>query len=145
MVDEGGDGGKARRTVTIDEVIDDELRERPLNASKVVNDLLREYLIGGDSTAVGKEIRIQHIEKEIQEQQNRREQLNRRIERLRNERERLEREIENQQAEFEEQLAEAKPYVEGRPADNPAVQNWAEKLGMTPMELKQKVEEADPD
>lgn len=137
----GGDQTKTRRTVTINEALDEELRDRPLNASQIVNDLLQEYLIGGDSAAIGREIRIQHIEKEIQEQQNKRERINRRIERLRNERERLEREINEQQAEFQEKLEEASEYVEGRPPDNPAVKNWAEKLSMDPVELKERVEE----
>lgn len=148
MVMGGGgedDRTKTRRTVTIDEVIDGELRERPLNVSQIVNDLLEEYLIGGDSPAIAKEIRIQHIEKELQEQQNKREAINRRIERLRNERERLEREINEQQAAFRERLEEASEIVEGKPADNPAVQNWAEKLNMDPVELKQRVEELPDD
>ena len=133
------------RVTRLDAEVVEELNEKNLNASGVANDLLREYLIGGTTAAVGKEIRIQHIEQEIEEQLTERDRINRRIERLRNERERLEREIEQQQAEHRERLTEAAQFVRGKDADNPAVENWAEKLGMEPYELLQRVEQLDED
>ena len=136
---------KERKTFSLDAEVVEELNEKNLNASGVANDLLREYLIGGTTAAVGKEIRIQHIEQEIEEQLTERDRINRRIERLRNERERLEREIEQEQAEHRERLTEAAQFVRGKDADNPAVENWAEKLNMEPYELLQRVEQLDED
>lgn len=131
---------KQRKTFSLDDEVVEELNERNLNASGVANDLLTEYLIGGTTAATGKEIRIQHIEQEIEQQLNERDRINRRIERLRNERERLEREIEKQQSEYHDRLEEAAQFVRGKPADNPAVENWANKLNMTPEELLTEVE-----
>ena len=136
---------KERKTFSLDAEVVEELNEKNLNASGVANDLLREYLIGGTTAAVGKEIRIQHIEQEIEEQLTERDRINRRIERLRSERERLEREIEQEQAEHRERLTEAALFVRGKDADNPAVENWAEKLNMEPYELLQRVEQLDED
>lgn len=134
---------KERKTFSLDADVVDELNEKNLNASGVANDLLREYLIGGTTAAVGKEIRIQHIEQEIEEQLTERDRINRRIERLRKERERIEREIEQEQAEHRDRLEEAATFVRGKDADNPAVENWAEKLNMEPYELLQRVEQLD--
>jgi len=132
---------KERKTFSLDPEVAEELDEKGLNASAVVNDLLTEYLIGGTSAAIGKELRIKDIERELDEQLKERDRINRRIERLRNERERLEREIEQQQEQREQRLREAAGYVRGKSPDNPAVENWAEKLSMPPKELLRKVDE----
>jgi len=131
---------KERKTFSLDAEVVEQLNEKNLNASGVANDLLQEYLVGGTTAAVGKEIRIQHIEQEIEEQLTERDRINRRIERLRNERQRLERQIEQQQAEHRDRLEEAAEYVRGKDPNNPAVENWAEKLGMDTHELLEKVE-----
>jgi len=132
---------KERKTFSLDPDVVEELDEKNKNASGVVNDLLREYLVGGESAAVGKELRIKDIEQKMMELQNERDRINRNLERLRNEKSRLERQIEEQQHERRQKLEEAAEFVEGKPVDNPAVENWADKLRMDPHELKQAVED----
>lgn len=132
---------KKRKTFSLDPEIVDELDEKGLNASGVVNNLLEEYLIGGTSPAIGKELRIKDIEREINEQLDKRDKINRRIERLRTEREQLEKEIEEQQEQRKQKIQEAAKYVKGKDPDNPAVQNWSEKLSMSPSELLREVDE----
>lgn len=132
---------KERKTFSLDPELVGELDEKNKNASGVVNDLLREYLVGGSDAAVGKELRIKDIEEKTMELQNERDRINRHLERLRNEKRRLEQQIEEQQAEHRERIEEAARFVKDKPADNPAVQNWADKLNMDPYDLKAEVEE----
>jgi len=132
---------KERLTVSLDPELVNQLQEKTDNQSGTVNRLLREYFKSGGSGPMALEVRIRDLEQRIEEALNERDRVNRRIERLRNEKERVEREIEGRQEKEREKLEEAKEYVRGKQPDNPAVQNWAEKLGMTPAELIHRVGE----
>jgi len=131
--------GKDRKTFSLDERVVNQLEEETGNASAVVNNLLQEWLLSGGDGPIGKEIKLRDIESRLEEAQNERDKINRRIERLRNQKRRVEQEIEEQQSEQREKLREAADIVADKPADNPAVKNWAEKLNMTPTELKEQV------
>jgi len=130
---------KDRKTFSLDEDVVRELEEETGNASAVVNNLLEAWLLCGGDGPIGKEVKLRDIERRLEDAKNERDKLNRRIERLRNNKRRLEQQIEQQQEEQREKLQEAAQYVKGKPADNPAVENWAEKLNMTPTELKEQV------
>lgn len=132
---------KERKTFSLDPGLVEELDERNKNASGVVNDLLEEYLVGGTDAAVGKELRIKDIEQKMMELQNERDRINRHLERLRNEKRSLEQQIDEARQKEREKLQEASKYVAGKDADNPAVENWADKLNMDVYELKRKVDE----
>ena len=133
--------GKDRKTFSLDERVVEELEDEAGNASAVVNNLLQEWLLSGGDGPIGKEIKLRDIESRLEEAKNERDKVNRRIERLRNQKRRIEQEIEQQQSEQREKLEQAAEYVKGKPADNPAVENWAEKLNMTPTELKEQVKQ----
>ena len=131
--------GKDRKTFSLDERVVEELEDETGNASAVVNDLLQEWLLSGGDGPIGKEIKLRDIESKLEEAKNERDKINRRIERLRNNKRRIEQQIEQQQEEQREKLQEAAQYVKDKPVDNPAVENWAEKLNMAPSELKEQV------
>lgn len=131
---------KDRKTFTVDEDIAEDLEDLG-NASKVVNDLLTEYFRGGRDGSIALEVKLQETEKRLNEAMDERDSINRRIERLRRQKERIEGEMESRQAEREKQLKEAAQYVRGKEPDNPAVQNWAEKIGMPPHQLVHEVED----
>ncbi|AFH22077.1 hypothetical protein OSG_eHP15_00235 [environmental Halophage eHP-15] len=133
--------GKDRKTFSLDERVVEELEDETGNASAVVNDLLQEWLLSGGDGPIGKEIKLRDIESKLEEAKNERDKINRRIERLRNNKRRIEQQIEQQQEEQREKLQEAAQYVKDKPVDNPAVENWAEKLNMAPSELKKQVEQ----
>lgn len=133
--------GKDRKTFSLDERVVEELEDETGNASAVVNDLLQEWLLSGGDGPIGKEIKLRDIESKLEEAKNERDKINRRIERLRNNKRRIEQQIEQQQEEQREKLQEAAQYVRDKPVDNPAVENWAEKLNMAPSELKKQVEQ----
>jgi len=133
--------GKDRKTFSLDERVVEELEDETGNASAVVNGLLQEWLLSGGDGPIGKEIKLRDIESKLEEAKNERDKINRRIERLRNNKRRIEQQIEQQQEEQREKLQEAAQYVRDKPVDNPAVENWAEKLNMAPSELKKQVEQ----
>jgi len=132
---------KDRKTFSIDKDVAKQLSEETNNASAVVNNLLEEWLLSGGDGPIGKEIKLRDIEQRLEQSLNERDKINRRIERLRQKKRRLEQEIEQEQEQQKERIREAADIVANKPADNPAVENWAEKLNMTPTELKERVKE----
>jgi len=134
--------GKKTKSFTLSPDVVEEL-EQTGNASEVVNGLLEEYFLSAGDGPIGVELQLQNTETKLNAAIDDRQKLNRRIERLRNKKQRLEREIENRQAQQREKLAEAKQFVQGKEPDNPAVQNWADKLGMPPYELLEEVKEVE--
>ena len=133
--------GKERKTVTLDADLVAELDEKTDNNSALVNRLLHEYFKAGGTGPVGSEMRLRDVEKRIDQAMTERDRINRRIERLRNEKQRIEEEMADKREHRHEQLEEAAQYVRGKDPDNLAVQNWAEKLGLTPAELLRAVDE----
>lgn len=133
--------GKKRRAVTIDESLDSLLRDREdINVSGLVNDLLRQHFEHeGDQVArlISKrdyhQQRAADLRDEIEERKRKLEQERQRIDELD---QRLD-ELRETGATFEE----AREALRGVPlsVENPAIQNWAEKLAMTPDELVTKL------
>lgn len=134
-------GEKVRKTVSIDRELEAELDEWSNNHSAIVNELLNEYFKNAGDGPIGLEVKLRDVESRIDETLNERDRANRRLERLRNRKDRLEKEISRRQEKRKERLRRAENYVAGRSPDNPAVQNWAEKLGMPPAELVDRVEQ----
>lgn len=100
------------------------------NASAVVNDLLTQYRQTGDRHTAAIDLEIEQKEREIEEKVGT-------VERLRQDVE----ELKQLKASFNEQedaeLQQAREELAETPKDptNPAIQNWADKLGMTAQEL----------
>lgn len=120
---------KRTRTVSLDPE-NDECLSKEDNASAVVNDLVEQYRQGADRDTVAIELQIKQKRREKELAENRVSRLTEDIEELQS----LKQEFEvDEQAE----LDEAKDALENVPADptNPAIKNWANKLGVSPQEL----------
>lgn len=131
---------KERKSFSLDGDVVEELDEVG-NASKVVNDLLNEYFRGGRDGPIALEVKLQEVERRLNEAMDERDSINRRIERLRRQKQQVEEELERREDERTERVREAAEYVAGKDPDNPAVQNWAEKVGMAPRDLLREVEQ----
>lgn len=135
-----GVGKKSRRSFTIDEDLGEELGRRDdINASAVVNRFLREYLVKGEGPDVALAIRIEEIERELENKRAERARLQSRIEELERQRETVQRRMDDRTDVFEEQLTEFVEKVEDSEfpreniqPDNPAIQNAAVKGNVTP-------------
>lgn len=122
---------KKRRSFTIDPDIHKLLAEdTTTNASALVNQFLKEYYETGKETdRAFLRQRLDHIERQIAHKRDE-------LELLREERERIETELDRKQDSREELIEQAKPIIRGKDdPENPAVRNWAGKLGMDPEEF----------
>jgi len=120
---------KKRKSLTLDEENYECLQQED-NASAVVNDLVSNYRRTGDRGTAGLELRLKHVEDQLHSAQER-------VEMFENQAKDIKRLIKERKREEDTELRQAREALEHVPqeADNPAVENWAEKLGMTPAEL----------
>lgn len=120
---------KKRKSLTLDEENYECLQQED-NASAVVNDLVSNYRRTGDRGTAGLELRLKHVEDQLHSAQER-------VEMFENQAKDIKRLIKERKREEDTELRQAREALEHVPqeADNPAVENWAEKLGMTPTEL----------
>ena len=123
--------------------IDSDLKARakadPRSIKQIVNDSLEREFSTAETAAIERRIdekrqRIQTLEREINERE-------RELAKEQDDLARLERQLEDYTNHAEKQLEKARKALEGVPreADNPAIENWAGKLGMTPAELVEKL------
>jgi len=126
-------GGKTRKQITIDPALAEEVDRRDeFNLSGFVNACLEQHFAEGTTGTAGKSAvraQIERLETEIEEAERKREQL-------REQRTRLEEELDDMDDE-PALLDQAREQLEHTPKDpdNPAIQNWSGKLGMSPKEL----------
>jgi predicted nuclease with TOPRIM domain len=126
-------GGKTRKQITIDPALAEEVDRRDeFNLSGFVNACLEQHFAEGTTGTAGKSAvraQIERLETEIEEAERKREQL-------REQRTRLEEELDDMDDE-PALLDQAREQLEHTPKDpdNPAIQNWSGKLGMSPNEL----------
>lgn len=131
--------GKTRKTITIDTELAEIVDERDeFNLSGFVNVCLEQHFAGDDVTTPKQsavQAQIEEIEEELDEAEQKRE-------RLRKKRERLESKMEDMEDDEPELMAQAREKLKHTPKDpdNPAVQNWASKLGIASDELVSKLE-----
>jgi chromosome segregation ATPase len=130
---------KTRKTITVDAelaaIVDD---RDEFNLSGFVNACLEQHFAGDDVTTPKQsavQAEIEEIEAELDEAEQKRE-------RLRKKRERLEAKIEEMEDDEPELMAQAREKLKHTPKDpdNPAVQNWASKLGIPSDELVRELE-----
>lgn len=123
---------KERRTVTLSPDANRTLEQED-NASAVVNDLVEQYARTGDRGAAGLKLRRKHKLNELEEARERVARLESEIEELTT----LIDEREQSEASEWDAAREALSGIDDAmlTAENPAVQNWCEKLGVTPTEL----------
>lgn len=74
---------KDRRSITLDPEVSDYLSKDGVNASALINKLVREYMAGGDTSQELRRLRIQQTESEIENLEMQMEQRRKELERLR--------------------------------------------------------------
>ena len=121
---------KERRTVTLESEVNDYLAQDHVNASGLVNDLVKRHMNGDDTDGAIREFRIRQLEEEAEEYASR-------AERKRTEAERLKQAATEKEAEKREELQKAIEQLADAPRDpdNPAVESQARKLGIKPEDL----------
>jgi chromosome segregation ATPase len=126
---------KQRTSVSIDEDVAMYLQQDGVNASGLVNRLVKAEMGGADGDKQLIELRLEQVESQIESLQSQLEQKQR-------ERERLKARLRKHQSEREEMLADAQEAIseEMRDPDNPAVETWAEKMNITTDELLSRLE-----
>lgn len=127
---------KQRRTVSLDPDVDEYLDAEGVNASQLVNRLVRNYhSADGDELAMLR-LREQQLKSEVEE-------LESRLQSKRNELETVQEKIGEQRNATAGIVREAIDHLPEhvREPDNPAVENWASKAGMSPEELLERIED----
>jgi seryl-tRNA synthetase len=120
---------KKTRTVSLDPENDEWLSEKD-NASATVNDLVTQLREGGDKATAVLDLQIQQKRREITEAENRVERLNASLDELLTLRETMDEQEVARLNDAREALSDTE-----LSATNPAVKNWASKLGLKPVEL----------
>jgi cell division FtsZ-interacting protein ZapD len=126
---------KERSTFSLDPEVNEFLQQDHVNASGLVNKLVKQHMNGGADEDILREFRIQQLESELNQIESQQEQKRKELEKLR--------QIDqNKSEEQQQQLEEARDELAETPKDpeNPAIQNWAEKLGLTAAELIDELE-----
>lgn len=133
-------GDKKRRSFTIDRDVAGQLSNREeMNASAVVNELLRQYLAHGEAADAGLQMRKKEVEREIEELQTEKARIGSKIDRKERELEDIRRQIEERResglkhvTELAEKIQSGTFPMDNLAPDNPAVKNYAQKASMTP-------------
>jgi len=125
---------KDRITVSLEPEVASYLQQDAVNASGLVNNLVKKQMGGESSEAAMVKLRLEQVSSKI-------EQTESALQNKRGEKERLEERLSEIQSTNEERLEEARQQLKGVPKDpdNPAIQNWAEKLDLKPSELLEKL------
>lgn len=129
---------KERRTISLTPENDAYLGKEGVNASQLVDRLVESYRsAGGDETGMLK-LREQQLQSEISE-------LESRLEAKRSELEQVQDQLAEFQADQDSIIADAADALPQhvRHEDNPAVENWAEKAGLSPSELLDRLADHD--
>lgn len=129
---------KERRTVSLETEVDEYLGSEGVNASELVNSLVKNHVSSGGDKRGMLELRAEQLRSDIDE-------LEGRLETKREELDRVETHLDEYRTERDEVLDEAVDTLQtvAWDADNPAIQNWAEKADMTPEELIEELERRD--
>jgi len=129
---------KERRAVTLEPDVDEYLAQPHVNASGLVNDLVKRHMNGDDTGSAIREFRIRQLEEEAEEYENRAERKLEEAERLKA----AEAAKEEEREDKIEAAAESLP-EKIRDPENPAVETQAAKVGLEPDELLAELEERD--
>jgi len=131
---------KERRTVSLDEDVDEFLGSEGVNASELVNKLVKNHASAGGDKQSMLELREEQLKSDISS-------LEGRVESKREELEAVQEQLSQYRDKREDRLQEAAESVKhvALEPDNPAVENWAGKLDMTEREFIQQVEQYLPE
>jgi hypothetical protein len=128
---------KTNVSAYVDEEVADYLKQDHVNASGLINDLVKKHM-NGDSEDVLREFRRQQLIEEAKDLKNRAERKEEEAEKLAEVNEQQEEERRDELETVAEELVEAQVPLE---ADNPAVKNNASEIGVEPEELVEKARE----
>ena len=129
---------KERRTVTLEREVDDYLAQDHVNASGLVNDLVKRHMNGDDANGAIREFRMNQLLEEANEYEMR-------AKRKREEVNRLQEVAKEKEATRDEEVQKVVEKLSGveRDPENPAIKRNADKLGITPQELLDKLPDDD--
>jgi hypothetical protein len=132
--------GKRRKTFTLDPDVADQLDEREeVNASGLVNDLLREFIAGGDKEEAALRQRLEQLEREISDHEQEIRYHEQKVEQKEAEREEVRERLDAiEQGDFGDEMQQSFQVIRGIAEDNPgkfhennpAVTTQASKHGM---------------
>lgn len=134
---------KKRRTVSLEESVDDYLDQDGRNASELVNHLVKQHMNGGASTDQILEFRIQQVESEVENISGELERKESELSELKDRKEQNQSEQQEEQQQAIEKAAQALRVDElestGVYVANDAefVEQEADRVGCTPEELKE--------
>jgi len=131
---------KQRRAVTLEPEVDEYLSQEHINASGLVNDLVKRHMSGDDTEAAIREFRINQLEDEAEEYAGIAERKRERAERLR---EVAEQEQSERKQAVQEVVDDLVNKDVPRDPDNPAIKTQADNLDMEPKELLDELPERD--
>jgi hypothetical protein len=124
---------KKRTSITVDPAVYEFLKQPDVNQSGLINELVKEYKDNERRQVAALKLRREHLLQEAEEAAETAEQK-------REQAAEVEALLDDARAAESEQLQEAREALAGindrdLTPDNPAVENWADKLEMTPEEL----------
>lgn len=127
---------KKRRSVSLEPKVHEYLSREEVNASALVNDLVRRHMDGAAEDAAIIELRKQQVESEV-------DHLRARTESKLNELEQLEEKLQTHSSQRRAELENALEKLQSVPQEpsNPAIRTHADKLDMTPEQLIEKIDE----
>lgn len=129
---------KERRTVTLDEEVDEYLGSEGVNASELVNRLVKSHLSSGGGKRAMLELRAEQLESELSE-------LNGRVDTKESELAQVRGRLGDVRDERQDVVDEAREKLSNTPLkpENPAVRRWAEKAGMDVEAFIREISEGD--
>lgn len=131
---------KRRRSVSLEPDVHDYLSREEVNASALVNELVRRHMEGGMEDTAVLRLRKEQVKSEV-------DHLKARTENKMDELEQLENKLESCENQQQEELEEVREILEEVPHDptNPAVKAKADNLDMTPEELLDALDDTEAD
>lgn len=132
-------GDKTRRTVSLDEEVDEYLDNDEVNASALVNQLVKNHVTSGGDERAMLELRREQLKSEVQSAENTAEQK-------RSELETVNEKLSEYEDDIQQVLDEAADVLEGITLDedaydNPGVENWADKADLPVDEFVERLRE----
>jgi len=129
---------KERRAVSLDAEVDAYLARDEVNASGLVNDLVKRHMNGDAGAEAMRELRERQIRSEIESHESQAEQKREELQRLQ---EVAEEEADDREADLQAAIERCEGIP--RDPDNPAIQTQARKVGMEPEAFVDELPERD--
>lgn len=118
-----------RVSLSVDEEVYDYLQTKD-NISAYVEKLAKADMKGVDTDVIGLELQERHLEREAQASLERHERFEEQLEEIRETRKQIQNQTDSALEEAREHLADTP-----KEPDNPAIENWAKRVDMTPQQL----------